>query len=170
MSWLESMTRLDSTRVTIFRDSDSTRVTLSSFLWWLDSSHVFYQMTRLDSSHIKWLVTRVRVIFRKSPNTCWQTLLVCTQRNEPLLVHWSLAGCLWSMLSALTVSPSGRISVCSGSGVSSAREEPKSSDFALHFRIRLVYGDCLSQPHTFIYLFIFLNRIKDKEVFLLQQG
>jgi len=57
------------------------------------------------------------------------------------------------MLSALTVSPSGRISVCSGSGVSSAREEPKSSDFALHFRIRLVYGDCLSQPHTFIYLF-----------------
>ena len=75
------------------------------------------------------------------------------------------------MLSALTVSPSGRISVCSGSGVSSAREEPKSSDFALHFRIRLVYGDCLSQPHTFIYLFLFfLNRIKDKEVFLLQQG
>jgi len=55
--------------------------------------------------------------------------------------------------------------------VSSAREEPKSSDFALHFRIRLVYGDCLSQPHTFIYLFfIFFNRIKDKEVFLLQQG
>ena len=32
---------LDSTRVTIFSDSDSTRVTLSSFLWWLDSSHVF---------------------------------------------------------------------------------------------------------------------------------
>ena len=59
------------------------------------------------------------------------------------------------MLSALTVSPSGRISVCSGSGMSSAREESKSSDFALHFRIRLVYDDCLSQPHTFIYLFIF---------------
>ena len=73
------------------------------------------------------------------------------------------------MLSALTVSPGGRISVCSGSGVSSARKEPNSSDFALHFRIRLVYGDCLSQPHTFIYLFSFLNRIKDKEVFLLQQ-
>ena len=74
------------------------------------------------------------------------------------------------MLSALTVSPSGRISVCSESGVSSAREEPKSSDFALHFGIRLVYGDCLSQPHTFIYFFIFFNRIKDEEVFLLQQG
>jgi len=61
------------------------------------------------------------------------------------------------MLSALTVSPSGRISVCSGSGVSSARDEPMSSDFALHFRIRLVYGDCLSQPHTFIYLFLFFE-------------
>jgi len=59
------------------------------------------------------------------------------------------------MLSALTMSPSGRISVSSGSGASSAREEPKSSDFALHFKIRLVYGDYLSQPHTFIYLFIF---------------
>ena len=56
------------------------------------------------------------------------------------------------MLSALTVSPSGRISVCSGSGVSSAREEP-----ALHFRIRRVHGDCLSQPHTFIYLFIYFE-------------
>ena len=39
--------------------------------------------------------------------------------------------------------------------MSSAREEPNSSDFALHFRIRLVYGDCLSQPHAFIYLFIY---------------
>ena len=69
------------------------------------------------------------------------------------------------MLSALTVSPSGRISVCSGSGVSSAREEPKSSDFALHFRIRLVYGDCLSQPHTFIYLFLFLTESRTRRYF-----
>jgi len=69
--------------------------------------------------------------------------------TEAWLVVFEACFPLW------TVSPSGRISVCSGSGVSSAREEPMSSDFALHFTIRLVYGDCLSQPHTFIYLFIY---------------
>ena len=71
------------------------------------------------------------------------------------------------MLSALTVSTSGRISDCSGSGVSSAREEPKSSDFALHFRIRLV---CVivsvSLIPLFIYLFIFFTESRKGGIFV----
>ena len=62
MASLESMTRLDLTRVTIFGDSDSTRVTLRKMVTRLESSHVFHRMTRLESQ----AVTRVRVIFARS--------------------------------------------------------------------------------------------------------
>jgi len=59
----DSVTRVnDSTRVTIFGDSDSTRVTLKKMVTRLDSSHIFHRMTRLESQSI----TRVRVIFTKS--------------------------------------------------------------------------------------------------------
>ena len=46
--------------------------------WWLDSSHVFHRMFRLDSSHSQWLVTRVRVVFTKSLNSWW---------TNPLRLH-----------------------------------------------------------------------------------
>ena len=62
------------TRVTIFGDSDSTRVMLRKMVTRLDSSHVFHRMTRLESQSM----TRVRVIFTKSLS-CWQT--------NPLHVH-----------------------------------------------------------------------------------
>ena len=39
---------------------------------WLDTSHVFYRMSCLVSSHNQWLETRVRVIFTKSWNV-WVT-------------------------------------------------------------------------------------------------
>jgi len=39
----------DSTRVTIFGDSDSIRVTLRKMVIRLDSSHVFHRMTRLET-------------------------------------------------------------------------------------------------------------------------
>jgi len=56
----DSVTRVnDSTRVTSFGDSDSTRVTLKKIV------------TRLDSSHSQWLETRVRVIFTKSLSSWW---------------------------------------------------------------------------------------------------
>ena len=39
--------------------------------WWLDSSHIFHRMTRLDSIHSHWLEIRVRFIFQKSMSPCW---------------------------------------------------------------------------------------------------
>jgi len=46
----DSLTRVnDSSRVTNFDDSDSTRVTLRKIVTRIDSSHVFYKMTRLES-------------------------------------------------------------------------------------------------------------------------
>ena len=138
MSWLESMTRLESRfLVTLTRLESRPAVSCD------DSTRVTFFIKWLDSSHIKWLVTRVRVIFRKSPKTCWQTLLVCTQRNEQLLVHWSLAGCLSSMLSALTVSPSGRISVCLESGVSS--RDGTGQHFCSPARLELTWN-CPDRP------------------------
>ena len=45
----DSVTRVnDSTRVTIFGDSDSTLVTFRKMVTRLDSSHVFHRMTRLE--------------------------------------------------------------------------------------------------------------------------
>ena len=56
----DNVTRVnDSTRVTIFGDSDSSRVTLKRMVIWLDSSHVFHRMTR------------VRVIFTISLSSWW---------------------------------------------------------------------------------------------------
>jgi len=47
------MTRVsDSTRVTIFGDSDSARVTLGKMMTPLESSHVFHRMTQLASQSV----------------------------------------------------------------------------------------------------------------------
>jgi len=66
IAWLESMTRLES-RLLVTR----TRLESRWKKWWLDSSHVFHRMSRLDSSHSQWLETRVRVIFTKSLSSWW---------------------------------------------------------------------------------------------------
>ena len=86
----------DSTRVTIFDDSDSTRVTLRRMVTRLESSRVFHRMTRLDSQSM----TRVRVIFTKSMSSCswWTTQFVCTQRNKHfLLQRWSRLAEIFSL-------------------------------------------------------------------------
>ena len=69
---------LDSTRVSIFGDSDSTRVTF------------FYRMTRLDTSHNQWLETQVRVNFTKSWNV-WATSRVGLHSKKwAFLLHWRM--------------------------------------------------------------------------------
>jgi len=63
----DSVTRVnDTTRLESWFLVTRTRLGSRSEKWWLDSSHVFHRMTRLDSSHSQWLETRVRVIFTKS--------------------------------------------------------------------------------------------------------
>ena len=78
----DSVTRVNySTRVTIFGDFDSTRVTLRKMVTRLDSSHVFHKMTRLESQSIKLFETRVRVIFAKS-QSLWLTNPVCLHTKK----------------------------------------------------------------------------------------
>ena len=73
----DSVTRVnDSTRVTIFGDSDSNRVTLRKMVTRLES--LFYKMTRFVSSHSQWLETRFRVIFTKPLSSWW---------TNPLRLH-----------------------------------------------------------------------------------
>jgi len=81
--WLESMTR-----VTIFGDSYSIRVTFKKMVTRLYLSHVFHRMTRLKSQSM----TRVRVILQNLWVPDGQTQFVCTQRNEDILLQW------WSRL------------------------------------------------------------------------
>jgi len=77
----DSVTRFnDSTRLTIFSDSDSTRVTF--FTEWLDSSH----------SH--WLETRVRVIF-KALSPWWTNPVRLHAKKEHFLLQW------WSRLAEI---------------------------------------------------------------------
>jgi len=57
------------TRVTIFGDSDSNRVTLRKMVTLLDPSHVFNRMSWLDSESQS--MTRVRVILTKSLSPWW---------------------------------------------------------------------------------------------------
>jgi len=62
----DSMTRVnDSTWVMICGDSDSTWSRWEK--WWLDPSHIFHKMTRLESQSM----TRVRFIFTISLSSWW---------------------------------------------------------------------------------------------------
>jgi len=58
------LTRVES-RLTIFGDSDTTRVTLKKMVTRLESP-----FSQNDSSHNQWLEFRVRVVFAKSQNLC----------------------------------------------------------------------------------------------------
>jgi len=63
----DSVSRVnESTRVTIFSDSDSTRVTLRKMM----TRDMFF-LKWLRSSHNQWLETRDRVIFTKSLSLWW---------------------------------------------------------------------------------------------------
>ena len=81
IAWLESMTRLEPQFLVTL-----TRLESRWGRWWLDSSHVFHRMTRLDSSHNQWLEARVRIIFAKS-QSLWSTNPVCLHTKK-----WSLFG------------------------------------------------------------------------------
>ena len=88
----DSVTRVnDSTRVTIFGDSDSTRVTLRKMVTRLKSSHVFHRMTRLESQSI----TRVRAIFTKSLSSWWTNPLRVHLKKWAFLLQW------WSRLAQI---------------------------------------------------------------------
>jgi len=85
----DSVTRVsDSTRVTTFGDSDSTRATLRKMVTRLDPSHIFHRMIRLDSQSM----TRdsSQSYFTKSLSP-WQTNL--------LRVHLKI----WAFLSSVVI-------------------------------------------------------------------
>jgi len=71
------MTRLDLIRVTIFGDSDSTRVMLRKMVTRRDASHVFYRMPRLESESF---LQNLRASDQ-------QTQFVSIQRNDHFLVQ-----------------------------------------------------------------------------------
>ena len=73
----DSVTRINnSPRVTIFGDSNSTRITLKKS--WLNSARATFSTEWIDSSHNQWLETLVRVIFTKSLSLWW---------TDPVRVH-----------------------------------------------------------------------------------
>ena len=83
----DSVTRInDSTRVTIFGDSDSSHVEKNG-----DSNRVTLSLTFftewLVSSHSQWLETQSH-FYKISLVPDGQTQFVCTQRNEEFLLEW----------------------------------------------------------------------------------
>jgi len=104
IAWPDSMTPVESTRVTIF--GDSTRLESRWRKWWVElnhveengeSSEVTYFTEWLVSSHNhhnQWLENRhfYKIIFTKSLNSWWTTQFVGKQANEHFLFEW------WSWL------------------------------------------------------------------------
>jgi len=85
---LESMTLLDLNKVTIFGDSDWTRVTLRKMVTRLDTSHIFHGMTRLKSGSF----------LQNLRDSDQQTQFVCIERNDQFLVHNDQNWCKFSIL------------------------------------------------------------------------
>ena len=82
----DSLTRINnSTRLELRFLATRTRLESRREKWWLDSSHVFHRMTRLESESFL--------------QNLWapdgQTQFVCTQRNEHFLLRW------WSRLAQI---------------------------------------------------------------------
>ena len=81
----------DSTRVTIFGDSNSSHVQKNG-----DSTRVTFFTEWLDPSNSQWLETRVRLIFTKSLELLMDNPhFVCTKRNKHILLQW------WSRLAEI---------------------------------------------------------------------
>ena len=130
-SVIESITWLDSTRVTIFGDSDSTRVTLKEMVTRLVLSHLFHRMTRLESQSS--LETRVRVICTKSLSSWW---------TKPLRLHTKK----WAFFASVMIKIGGNVLFClSSRGMLHFKDQVSSTCIEGDLRLCFHWGVSRSQ-------------------------
>jgi len=95
----DSVTRVNnSTRVTIFGDSDSTRVTLRNMVTRLVSSHVFYIITRLESQSMTRDSSQSHFCKISEPLIDKPSLFACKE----MIIFWSSNDQNWCKFCVLT--------------------------------------------------------------------
>ena len=155
----DSVTRvIDSNRLESRFLVTLTRLESHCERWWLDSSHVFHRMTRLDSNHNQWLETRVRVIFAKS-QSLWLTNPVCLHTKKwsffgPVMIKIGANFLFW-LSSRVMLYPKGQVFITCTEvdlrfafhwGARSAQYRP--TDTSSWSNQVFAYSDNGSRPHT----------------------